>query len=80
MKWTTEQRYAIKFYSKLKKSIADTNQMIQEAYGDSALPYRQVFRWLKSCLNMAGKRWWMTHALDGRQPAKSDENVSLVSY
>jgi histone-lysine N-methyltransferase SETMAR len=47
MEKTIEQRYTIKFCAKLNKSLAYTHQMIQEAYGDSALSYSQVSRWLK---------------------------------
>ncbi|XP_023713481.1 protein GVQW3-like [Cryptotermes secundus] len=67
MEKTIEQRYAITFCAKLNKSLADTHQMIQEAYGDAALSYSQVSRWLK--FKMVGKRWRMTPTPDGRQPA-----------
>ncbi|CAK9827556.1 hypothetical protein ANTRET_LOCUS5241 [Anthophora retusa] len=48
MEKTIEQHYAIKFYAKLNKSLADTGQMIKETYGDKAeaLSYSHVSRWL----------------------------------
>ena len=52
MSWRTmeqilKQRYMIKFCAKLSKSYTDTNQLIQQAYGESALSSLHVSRWLK---------------------------------
>ena len=44
---TIVQRYVIKFRAKLGKSYTDINQLIQQAYVDSALLFSQVWRWLK---------------------------------
>ena len=75
MEKTIEQRYAIKFCSKLNKSLADTHQMIQEAYGDSALSYSQVSRWLKLFKN--GREEVEDDPRSGRpSTSKSDKNVS----
>ncbi|KAG8229031.1 hypothetical protein J437_LFUL007586 [Ladona fulva] len=42
------QRNATKISPKLNKSLAETNKLIVQAYGDSDLPYSQVPRWLKA--------------------------------
>ena len=47
MEQMIKQWYAIKFCAKLGKSYTVTNQLIQQAYGDSALSTSQVSRWLK---------------------------------
>ncbi|XP_023710988.1 protein GVQW3-like [Cryptotermes secundus] len=72
-----EQRYAIKFCAKLNKSLADTHQMIQEAYRDSALSYSQVSRWLKLFTN--GREEVKDDPRSGRpSTSKSAKNVSRV--
>ena len=77
MEKTIEQRYAIKFCDKLNKSLAETHQMIQEAYGDSALSYSQVSRWLKLFKN--GREEVEDDPLSGRpSTSNSDKNVSHV--
>jgi hypothetical protein len=43
-----EQRYAIKFCVKLKKSATETFASLTEAYGDAALSRTMVFRWHKA--------------------------------
>lgn len=48
MESSLDQRYAIKFCSKLNKSFAETHKLIVQAYGDSTLSYSQVSRWLKA--------------------------------
>jgi transposase len=74
---TIKQRYAIKFCAKLNKSLADTHQMIQEAYGDSALSHSQVYRWLKLFKN--GREEVEDDPRSGRpSTSKSDKNVSCV--
>jgi len=75
MEKTIEQRYAIKFCAKLNKCLADTHQMIQEAYGDS---YSQVFRWLKLFENGWER---VEDDLRTERPStmKNDESVSRVS-
>ncbi|GFS54072.1 uncharacterized protein TNCV_3728921 [Trichonephila clavipes] len=40
-----EQRYAIKFCIKLGKTGKDTNDMIEEAYGDAVMGRSGVFEW-----------------------------------
>lgn len=39
-----EQRYAIKFFAKLNKNLADKHQMIPQAYGYSARSDSQISR------------------------------------
>ncbi|KAG8238430.1 hypothetical protein J437_LFUL002887 [Ladona fulva] len=48
MESSLEQRYAIKFCSKMNKSLAQTHKLIVQAYGDSSISYSQVSRWLKA--------------------------------
>ncbi|XP_023702553.1 protein GVQW3-like [Cryptotermes secundus] len=72
-----EQCYAIKFCAKLNKSIADTHQMIQRTYWDSALSYSQVSRWLKLFKN--GREEVEYDPRSGRpSTSKSAKNVSRV--
>jgi transposase len=77
MEKTIEQCYTIKFCAKLNKSLANTHQMIQEAYGDSALSYSQVSRWLKLFKN--GREEVEDDPRSGRpSTSKSDKNVFRV--
>ncbi|XP_011860249.1 PREDICTED: putative uncharacterized protein FLJ37770 [Vollenhovia emeryi] len=77
MQKNIEQRYAIKFCVKLNKSLADTHQMIQKAYGDSALSYSQVSRWLKLFKN--GRKEVEDDRRSGAPiTVKTDKNVSRI--
>jgi len=40
-----EQRLAIKFWFRAGKSVTETLQMVNAAYGDQALSRSNVFRW-----------------------------------
>jgi len=48
MQWSLEQRYAIKFCVKLRKSGSETFQLLRTAYGDAVLSSAQVLRWHKA--------------------------------
>ncbi|KAG8239723.1 hypothetical protein J437_LFUL017633, partial [Ladona fulva] len=56
MESSLEQRYVIKFCSKLNKSLAETHKLIVQAYGGNALSYSQVSRWLKAFKGRGGRR------------------------
>jgi len=45
MDLSVEQRLAIKFCLKAAKSMTETLQMVNSAYGDQALSRSNVFRW-----------------------------------
>jgi len=45
MQRSLEQRYAIKFCTKLGKPGSKTLQLLRTAYGDAVLSSSQVFRW-----------------------------------
>lgn len=78
MEKTIEQRYAIKFCAKLNKNLADTYQMVKEAYGDSALSYPQVSRWLNLFKN--GRENVEDDHRSGRPTSsRIDKNVSRVN-
>jgi len=47
MQRSLEQRYAIKFCVKLRKSGSETLQLLRTAYGDAVLSSSQVLRWYK---------------------------------
>jgi len=47
MQRSLEQRYAIKFCTKLGKSGSETLQLLMTAYGDAVLSSAQVLRWHK---------------------------------
>ncbi|PRD27834.1 UNVERIFIED_CONTAM: hypothetical protein NCL1_34247 [Trichonephila clavipes] len=47
MQQSIEQRYAIKFCIRLRKSGSSTLEMIQQAYSREGLLQTQVFRWHK---------------------------------
>ena len=47
MQKNLEQRYAIKFCTKLRKSGSKTLQLLRTAYGDAVLFSARVFRWHK---------------------------------
>jgi len=48
MQRSLEQRYAIEFCAKLRKSGSETLQLLRTAYGDAVLSSAQVFRWHKA--------------------------------
>ena len=77
MESNREQRYAIKFCAKLGINLAKTHQIIQQAYGDSALSYTQVSRWLKAFKD--GREEVEDKLRSGRPSTSStDDNVSRV--
>jgi len=43
-----EKRWANKFCTKLDKKAAETHELLKQAYGESALSYVQVTRWVKN--------------------------------
>ena len=46
-----EQRVCIKFCCKLGKSVAQTHQMVKQAFGDDALGQTQTFNWFNQFKN-----------------------------
>jgi len=44
---TFEKSWAIKFCTKLDKKTAEAHELLKQAYGESALSYVQVSRWVK---------------------------------
>ena len=42
-----QQRYAVKFCFKLRKSALETFELIKQAYGDDTLSPTRVFEWHK---------------------------------
>ena len=42
---SSEQRTCIKFCSKIGKTSTETYQLLQQAYGEDAMGYTQVFDW-----------------------------------
>ena len=47
MEHTVEQRYAVKFCFKLRKSASETFELVKQVYGDDALSRTRVFEWHK---------------------------------
>jgi hypothetical protein len=47
MECTGEQRYAVKFCFKLRKSVSEIFEFIKQDYGDDALSRTRVFEWHK---------------------------------
>lgn len=73
-----ELRYAIKFCTELNKSLADTHQMVREAYGDSALSYSRVSRWLKLFQN--GREEMEDGPRSGRPSTSKHEKIESENY
>jgi hypothetical protein len=46
-----EQRVRIKFYFKLSKRVAETQNMIKQAFGDDALAQPQIYNWFNRFKN-----------------------------
>jgi len=44
---STEQRICIKFCFKIRKTTTETNQLLQQAYGEDAMGHTQVFDWFR---------------------------------
>ena len=57
---TLEERYAIKYCFKLEKNAAETNGMLQTAFGPSCMNRASVFEWHK-------------RFKEGRQSVRDDE-------
>ena len=64
MDFKLEQCASNRFSVLLKKSGTETLQMIQEAYGDQALPKTHDFEWHKN-LKMAKEALKMLHVQNG---------------
>ena len=58
--WTLEERYAIKFYSKLGKDATETYGMLQTAFG-------------ASCMNGASAFEWHKRFKEGKESVRDDE-------
>jgi len=72
-----EQRYAIKFCTKLGKSGSETLQLLRTAYGDAALSSSQVFRWHKAFKD--GRESNEEEQCAGRpSPPRNENNVAHV--
>jgi len=77
MEKTLEQRYAIKFCVKLKKTPLETFEMLKEAFGDDCLSKSQSNRWHK----MFRKGWEEVadEARAGRQPFSASPIIPTSS-
>jgi len=72
-----EQRFAIRFCFKLRHSVPETFQELQQAYGDSVLSRAQVFGWFKAYLE--GRNSIENEPRSGRpSTSKNDENITRV--
>lgn len=77
MACTFEQRWAIKFCTKLDKKAAETHELLKQAYGESALSYVQVSRWVKKFKE--GQEGVDDDLRSGRPTtSQTDENVTRV--
>lgn len=77
MQENIEQRYAIKFCVKLKKSATETFASLTEAYGDATLSRTMVFRWHKAFKE--GRENVEDDPRSGRPiSSTNDENVEVV--
>ena len=72
-----EQRWAIKFCTKLDKTAAETHELLKQAYEEFALSYVQVTRWMKKF--KGGQEGVDDDPRSGRpSTSQSDENVTRV--
>jgi transposase len=77
MERNIEQRYAIKFCVKLKKSATETFENLTEAYGDATLSRNMVFRWHKAFTE--GRENVEDEPRSGRPIlSTNDQNVEVV--
>jgi transposase len=74
-----EQRWAVKFCTKLNKKAAETHELLKQAYGEYALSYVQVTRWVKKFKE--GQEGVEDDPRSGRpSTSQTDENVTRVRY
>jgi len=72
-----QQRYAIKFYIKLKENATETYEKLKQAHGEYGLSRAHVFRWHKAFLD--GRESVEDKPHSGRPcTSKTDENVTKV--
>jgi len=77
MQENIEQRYAIKFCVKLKKSATETFSSLTEAYGDATLSRTMVFKWNKAFKE--GREYVENDPRSGRPiSSTNDQNVEMV--
>ena len=77
MQENIEQRYAIKFCVKLKKSATETFASLTEAYGDATLSRTMVFKWHKAFKE--GRENVEDDPCSGRPiSSTNDQNVEMV--
>src|ERR1051325_2387948 len=77
MEQNIEQRYAIKFCVKLKKSATETFANLSEAYGDVTLSRDMVFKWHKAFKD--GRESVEDEPRSGRPVSSTtDQNVEIV--
>ena len=77
MQENNEQRYAIKFCVKLKKSATKTFSSLTEDYGDATLSITMVFKWHKAFKE--GRENGEDDPRSGRPiSSTNDQNVEVV--
>ena len=76
MQRSREQRYAIKFCTKLGKSGSETLQLLMTAYGDAVLSSAQVLRWHKAFKDRRESTEDEQHA--GCPTSGTEKNVARV--